>query len=107
MGQRIVVNSTPVWCQRAVVKALTGVPQNILLWLSAAGVVRSRKLDPGVHGTCVYRLQDVIDWLDEGARDPESLPGRGTPPKDTDYYPGFRPPSRGPKSLGKLIVEHR
>jgi hypothetical protein len=62
------VTCVPVWAQQGVVKALTGVPDNVLRRLSNEGRVRAKKMDAAkANSATVFRVQDVLDWLEEEA----------------------------------------
>lgn len=71
----------PVWAKIDAVTALTGVPDNTVRRLYNEGVVRARKTDGAKRNSaCVFRLQDVLEWLDEAADEPPKfrLPGDTT-----------------------------
>lgn len=68
------VNVTPVWARIAVVQGITGVPDNVLRRLYNSGVVRARKIDPlKVKSACVFRVADVLEWLENEAAKPEKF----------------------------------
>lgn len=67
-----VLSVRPVWARIATVQAITGVPDNALRRLFNDGVVRARKIDPAkVNSACVFRVDDVLDWLEEAAPPPK------------------------------------
>jgi hypothetical protein len=61
----------PVWGRIATVQALTGVPDNVLRRLYNDGKVRARKIDgTKANSACVYKIEDVLKWLDAEAAKP-------------------------------------
>jgi hypothetical protein len=63
----VVVQVMPVYAQAAVMKAVTGVPKHILYRLANEHRVRARKSDAARNGVCLFRVQDVVDWLNDEA----------------------------------------
>ncbi len=67
----IVVQVMPVWGRIGAVEALTGCPENVLRRLANEGLVRARKMSDSDNSACVYRVQDVLDWLEDEAPKPQ------------------------------------
>ncbi len=66
-----VVQVMPVWAQMKIVVALTGLPTNTVRKLTNEGKVRARKLGSSKVSGCVYRVQDVLDAIEEEFNPPE------------------------------------
>lgn len=76
----VVVNVAPIWARLETCMALSGLPDNVVRGLYNDGKIRARKVDPKKRNSaCVYRLQDILDWLDEDAASPDkfALPAQG------------------------------
>lgn len=76
----VVVNVLPVWARLETCMALSGLPDNVIRGLYNSEKIRARKVDPKkANSACVYRVQDVLDWLDEEAASPDkfALPAQG------------------------------
>lgn len=74
-----IVSVMPVWARMAEVAALTGVPEKVVYRLCNTGKVRARKMEADkANSACVFRLGDVLEWLEEEASPPPmfKLPGR-------------------------------
>ena len=74
----IVVSVMPVWARIETCIALSGVPDKRIKSLCNDGRIRARKMDPErPNSACVYRIQDIFDWLEEDAPKPEKfvIPG--------------------------------
>lgn len=54
-----------VWASADHVHAICGVPDGKLRDLAKCGIVRSRKLGDTANCKTVYRVQDVLDWVEE------------------------------------------
>lgn len=68
-----VVNVMPVWARIDTITALTGVPDNTVRRLYNSDKVRAKKCGDTINSACVFRVQDVLDWLDEEAVKPEKF----------------------------------
>lgn len=70
----IVFQAVPDWARIDVVLAHTGVPDNMIRRLYNEGHVRARKMDAKkTNSACVYKMQDVLDWLENEAAHPEKF----------------------------------
>ena len=73
-GDEAVLAVLPVWARSQVCEALTGVPDGVLRKLVNDGQVRARKMDPAKKtSACVFRVRDVLDWLEKEAGKPEKF----------------------------------
>ena len=68
-----VVSVMPVWARIDTITALTGVPDNTVRRLYNTDKVRAKKCGDTINSACVFRVQDVLDWLDEEAVKPEKF----------------------------------
>lgn len=68
-----VVSVMPVWARIDTITALTGVPDNTVRRLYNTDKVRAKKCGDTINSACVFRVQDVLDWLDEEATKPEKF----------------------------------
>ena len=57
----------PMWCRRAEVERLTGIPSTVLARWVSDGVVAVAKLGDAKQSTSVYRLQDVLGAIERKA----------------------------------------
>lgn len=65
----VIIQVRPVWGQVAVVKAVTGVPGNVLRGLVNGHAVRAKKCPPGTHNsTTLFCISDVLEWLEKDAQ---------------------------------------
>jgi hypothetical protein len=72
MAELIVIQVRPVWGQMPVVKAVTGVPDNVVRRLVNEHLVRARKMDPAKENSaCLFNVQDVLDWVEKDATEPK------------------------------------
>jgi hypothetical protein len=55
---------TPVWANQKTVRLVTGVNDKILWGLVADGTVDMRKLGDKRQSTTLYRVKDVLDWIE-------------------------------------------
>lgn len=71
--ENVIVQVMPVWGRADTVVALTGVPENVIKKLYNDGEVRARKMDPDkAKSAVVFKVQDVLDWLDNHAGKPSA-----------------------------------
>lgn len=84
MSKRTVIKAAalvqvmPVWGRLETCMALSGLPENIIRELYNDGKIRARKTVPDKpNSACVFRLQDIFEWLEEEAAEPPQfrLPG--------------------------------
>ena len=54
----------PIWGNAATVAAVSGVPPGVLRRLVAEGHVRRRKLGESRQALALYRIGDVLEYLD-------------------------------------------
>ena len=67
--ETVVMNIKPSWGQVAVIKAVTGVPGNVLRMLVNEHRVRAKKCPPNTQtATTVFSVSDVEDWLANEAK---------------------------------------
>lgn len=62
----------PLWGQAKQVKDLLGIPENVLRDLDNSGLVRSKKLGRDRRATRVYRIGDLLEFLEGNEEYPES-----------------------------------
>lgn len=55
---------TPVWANAKTVRLVTGVNDKILLDLVAKKVVDMRKLGDKRQSTTLYRVKNILDWIE-------------------------------------------
>ena len=60
----------PIWANAGTVRNLPGVCDKLLMSLVIKGVVDMRKLGDRKQSATVYRLQQVLDWI-EGKPNPK------------------------------------
>lgn len=70
-GTETVVTALPVWGRIQIVEALTGLPDGRIRELVNDGLVRARKSGLEKRSACVFRVQDVLDWLENDAVKPD------------------------------------
>jgi hypothetical protein len=75
---KFILECKPDYVQAQVAKVLCGIPKPTLMRLAAEGKVRSRRLDDDPlrmtdQTTRVYRYQDIIEWIENQAIDPNKL----------------------------------
>ncbi len=61
----------PMWAQTRQVKELLGIPENVLRDLANSGLVRSKKLGRDQRATRVYRMGDILEFLESDEPYPE------------------------------------
>lgn len=74
----VAFTALPVWGRLETCMAISGLPDNVIRGLYNTGKIRARKTDPAkANSACVYRVQDILDWLDTEAASPKkfALPG--------------------------------
>lgn len=54
----------PMWCKRAEIERLTGVPVSVLSRWVSDGVVAVAKLGDAKQSTSIYRLKDVLGAIE-------------------------------------------
>lgn len=69
--ETVYVQTMPVWARLAFVVAVSGLPHYTIRRLFNDGHVRARKVEADkANSATVYRVQDVMDWLDKEAKEP-------------------------------------
>jgi hypothetical protein len=58
------IELVPVWANQKTVRLVTGVNDKILWGLVADGTVDMRKLGDKRQSTTLYRVKDVLDWIE-------------------------------------------
>ena len=58
----------PMWCKRAEIERLTGVPSTVLARWVSDGDVAFAKLGDAQQSTSVYRLQDVLGVIERKSK---------------------------------------
>lgn len=69
-GTETILTALPVWARSEVVQALTGLPDSVLRRLYNDGLIRVVKSQDARNAACVYRLGDVLEWMDTQAPKP-------------------------------------
>lgn len=83
-----IVNVMPVWARLEICMSLSGLPDNVIRGLYNAEKIRARKVDPEKRNSaCVYRVQDILDWVEEEAASPEKFALTKAEPKKEDEEP--------------------
>lgn len=72
MGMAAIKAGTPIWANLATVRKLTGVCDRVLMGLVVKGIVDMRKLGDRKQSTTVYRMQQILDWI-EGCPNPKRV----------------------------------
>lgn len=65
MKSNVVISMMPVWGNIETANAITGVPVNRIRQLFNIGKIRARKMGTSDVSTTVFRIQDILDVLEE------------------------------------------
>lgn len=64
----------PIWARLDEIMRLSGLPNLVVRRLYNEGHVRARKVDAArTNSATVYRVEDVLNWLDKDAPRPEKF----------------------------------
>lgn len=69
--QVTIIQIMPVWADMETIIGLTGLPDNHIRGLYNEHKVRARKSAEKTGAKCVFNVQDVLDWMEHEAPQPQ------------------------------------
>lgn len=59
-------NANPIWANSTTIQRITGLTHANIRELARRGTIASRKIGRTMQSKTLYRVKDVLDWIEEG-----------------------------------------